>query len=71
MSSQAIWSEHTFLKKPVNNKNTMLLWNETHESDGSKRVESGRIHGKVKVFIFAFSKSHLQMIWISKKTRTF
>ena len=49
----------------------MLLWIETHESDGPKRVESGRIHGKVKVFIFVFSKSHLQMIRISKKTRKF
>ena len=35
----------------------MLPWIETRESDGSKRIESDRIHGKVKIFIFRFSKS--------------
>ena len=46
MSSQAILSEHTFFEKSINTKNHMLLWIETRESDGSRRVESGHIHGK-------------------------
>ena len=49
--------QHTFLKKKLDSKNPILPWLETRESDGSKRVESVGIHGKVNVFMFRFSKS--------------